>query len=81
MLGGLDVFLPYVRDYATTYTGKSITTDEWRAHLYGYFEKHGGSENIKALDSINWNVRNGYLLGTTCSHSGWKTGLAAWRGA
>ncbi|KAF7978977.1 hypothetical protein HWV62_44229 [Athelia sp. TMB] len=56
VLGGLDVFLPYVREYVTIYTGKSITTDEWKAHLYRYFEKSGGSEKIKALDSIDWNA-------------------------
>lgn len=50
------MFLPYVRDYVTTYTGKSITTEEWKAHLYGYFEKHGGPEKIQALDSLDWNV-------------------------
>lgn len=33
-LGGLDVFLPYVYDYAATYLGKSITTAEWKSHLY-----------------------------------------------
>lgn len=55
-LGGLDVFLPYVRDYVTTYIGKSITTDQWKAHLYAYFETHGGSDKVKALDSIDWAV-------------------------
>ncbi|RPD67705.1 zincin, partial [Lentinus tigrinus ALCF2SS1-7] len=48
MLGGLDVFLPYVYDY-------SITTEQWKAHLYAYFEKHGGEEKVKALDSVKWN--------------------------
>jgi hypothetical protein len=35
--------------------GKSITTEQWKSHLYGYFEGIGG-DKIKALDSINWNV-------------------------
>ncbi|KAL6301026.1 peptidase family M1-domain-containing protein [Sparassis latifolia] len=46
-LGGLDVFLPYVKDYVSTFMGKSITTDEWKAHLFAYFEKHGGEEKVK----------------------------------
>ncbi|KAF9073998.1 peptidase family M1-domain-containing protein [Rhodocollybia butyracea] len=50
-LGGLDVFLPYVRDYVSTFMGKSITTQEWKEHLYTYYEKNGGAEKIKALDS------------------------------
>ncbi|KAJ4475116.1 peptidase family M1-domain-containing protein [Lentinula lateritia] len=53
-LGGLDVFLPYVRDYVSTFMGKSITTQQWKSHLYGYYERNGGAEKIKALDSIDW---------------------------
>ncbi|KAF7797777.1 hypothetical protein EIP86_008978 [Pleurotus ostreatoroseus] len=56
ILGGLDVFLPYIHDYANTFTGKSITTEQWKAHLYAYFEKNGGSEKIEALDSVDWNA-------------------------
>ncbi|KAF7375083.1 Leukotriene A-4 hydrolase [Mycena sanguinolenta] len=55
-LGGLDVFLPYVKDYVSTYIGKSITTEQWKAHLYAYYERNGGPEKIKALDSIDWNA-------------------------
>ncbi|KAJ3751229.1 peptidase family M1-domain-containing protein [Lentinula detonsa] len=55
-IGGLDVFLPYVRDYVSTFMGKSITTQEWKSHLYGYYEKHGGAGKIKALDSIDWDA-------------------------
>jgi leukotriene-A4 hydrolase len=62
-VGGLDVFLPYVRDYVDTFSGKSITTAQWKEHLYGFFEKNGGAEKIKALDSIDWNVRPISILG------------------
>jgi leukotriene-A4 hydrolase len=55
-LGGLEVFLPYVKDYVSTYQGKSITTDIWKEHLFKYFREHGGEEKIKALDSVDWNV-------------------------
>ncbi|KAI0809133.1 peptidase family M1-domain-containing protein [Irpex lacteus] len=55
-LGGLDVFLPYVNDYVNTFMGKSITTQQWKDHLYGYYEKHGGPEKIKLLDSIDWDA-------------------------
>ena len=55
-LGGLDVFLPYVKDYVDTFIGKSITTAQWKAHLYSYWEKHGGAEKIKALDGVNWDA-------------------------
>ncbi|KAI0735797.1 peptidase family M1-domain-containing protein [Earliella scabrosa] len=55
MLGGLDVFLPYIHDYVQTFMGKSITTEQWKNHLYNYFREHGGEEKIKALDSVKWN--------------------------
>ncbi|TEB26297.1 leukotriene-A4 hydrolase [Coprinellus micaceus] len=55
-VGGLDVFLPYIRDYVETFSGKSITTWQWKDHLYQYFEKHGGPEKVKSLDSIDWDA-------------------------
>lgn len=36
--------------------GKSITTEQWKDHIYRYFEKNGGEEKIKALDSVDWDV-------------------------
>ena len=54
-VGGLDVFLPYIRDYVETFSGKSITTQQWKEHLYAYFQKHN-EEKISALDSVNWDV-------------------------
>ena len=59
-MGGLDVFLPYVKDYVNTFIGKSITTEQWKSHLYGYFEKNG-SDKVKALDSVNWDVSRLWL--------------------
>lgn len=56
VLGGLDVFLPYVRNYVETFMGRSITTDMWKAHLYEYWAKYGGEEKIKALNSVDWNA-------------------------
>jgi leukotriene-A4 hydrolase len=55
-LGGLDVFLPYVKDYVNTYQGKSITTEMWKEHLYTYFRKHGGEDKINALNSVDFNA-------------------------
>jgi leukotriene-A4 hydrolase len=55
-LGGLEVFLPYVKDYIATYMGHSITTETWKNHLYAYFQKNGSEQQIKALNSINWDA-------------------------
>ena len=56
MLGGLDEFLPYIKDYATTFQGKSITTEDWKAHLYAFYEKTDRSR-IAKLDSIERYIR------------------------
>ncbi|KAF8885226.1 leukotriene-A4 hydrolase [Gymnopilus junonius] len=55
-LGGLDVFLPYVKDYVENFIGRSITTAQWKDHLYAYWQKNGGAEKIKALDSVDWDA-------------------------
>lgn len=55
-LGGVDVFLPYIRDYVSSFQGKSITTWDWKEHLYTYFERNGGPEKVDALNSVNWDV-------------------------
>ncbi|KAG6829889.1 hypothetical protein H0H92_003022, partial [Tricholoma furcatifolium] len=55
-LGGLDAFLPYVKDYVSTFIGKSITTEQWKDHLYGYWRTHGGSEKVEILDSVDWDA-------------------------
>lgn len=60
MLGGLDIFLPYIKDYVKTFMGKSITTQQWKDHLYDYYHQHGGAEKIKLLDSVDWKVGNLY---------------------
>jgi hypothetical protein len=39
-----------------TFSGKSITTQQWKDHLYAYWKKNGGNEKIQALDSIKWDV-------------------------
>ncbi|KAH7334057.1 leukotriene-A4 hydrolase [Rhizoctonia solani] len=54
LLGGLEVFLPYARDYVNTFRGRSIRTDEWKAHLFDYFEKHGGEDKLNLLNSVDW---------------------------
>jgi leukotriene-A4 hydrolase len=56
-VGGLDVFLPYVKEYVKTFSGTSITTDQWRSHLFDYFGKVKDSEEIlKSLGKIDWDA-------------------------
>jgi len=51
-LGGLDVFLPYVKHYVATFMGQSITTQQWKDDLFAYFSDQ--TEAIKVLDEISW---------------------------
>jgi len=37
-----------------TFMGQSITTEQWKNHLYSYYQKHGGTEKIEALNSVDW---------------------------
>lgn len=78
-LGGLDVFLPYVRNYVNTFMGKSITTDQWKDHLYAYFEKNGGEEKVKALNTVDWQVSNPVLHPTWFMLTTNQQVVALWR--
>lgn len=49
------MFLPYVKDYVETFMGKSITTAQWKEHLYAYWAKRG-QDKIQALDSVKWDA-------------------------
>jgi leukotriene-A4 hydrolase len=45
-----------MRDYVKTFNGTSITTEQWRAHLYHYFgSQKDGKEYLKKLDGVDWN--------------------------
>ncbi|KAF8584943.1 hypothetical protein K439DRAFT_1646747 [Ramaria rubella] len=52
-LGGLEVFLPYIREYVNTFTGRSITADQWKDHLYSYYRRYD-VEKVKLLDTVDW---------------------------
>lgn len=57
LVGGLDVFVPYMQDYVKTFDGYSITTDQWQRHLFHYFEHNSGpnkKEVLRKLGSVDW---------------------------
>jgi leukotriene-A4 hydrolase len=62
-LGGLDVFLPYIKNYVSTFTGQSITSNQWKEHLFEYFNKHGSHDEVTALNSIDFDVEYTLPLG------------------
>ena len=52
VVGGLDNFLPYAKSYFATFFNRSVTTGEWKTHLYSFFE--GSPDIIKGLDAVQW---------------------------
>ncbi|WWD02391.1 leukotriene A-4 hydrolase/aminopeptidase [Kwoniella europaea PYCC6329] len=54
-LGGLENFIPYMKDYVRTFEGTSITTDQWREHLFHYFKQHQDAEELtRRLGKVDW---------------------------
>ncbi|KAG8864305.1 hypothetical protein FRB96_006126 [Tulasnella sp. 330] len=48
-------FLLYLgEDYVQTFRGKSIRTDDWKRHLFRYFEANGGKEKSDILNAVDW---------------------------
>ena len=63
VVGGLEVFLPYVRAYIFAFQGRSLTTQEWKDHLSAYY---AGNEEItarlKTIDFDAWLYGEGLEL-------------------
>jgi leukotriene-A4 hydrolase len=56
LVGGVEVFVPYMKDYDRTFTGTSITTEQWRKHLFHYFGTlSNGKELVEKLNKLDWN--------------------------
>lgn len=63
-VGGLDHFLPYMKDYVKTFNGYSITTDQWRSHLFHYFGSQSDSAGyLKKLGKVDWDDVSGTIQG------------------
>ncbi|KAI0089923.1 peptidase family M1-domain-containing protein [Irpex rosettiformis] len=54
-LGGQEVFLPYIYDYVNTFTGKSITTEQWKDHLFSFYQKHDPSK-VETLNTVKFDA-------------------------
>ncbi|KAJ1921772.1 Leucyl aminopeptidase yscIV [Mycoemilia scoparia] len=53
LLGGPEVFEPYMREYIKEFQGKSITTDDWKEFLFKYFE-NTCPEKVEVLNKVDW---------------------------
>lgn len=54
LLGGPDVFEPYMKAYVQQFAGKSLTTQEWKSFLYDYMRENHGDQAVQKLDSVDW---------------------------
>jgi leukotriene-A4 hydrolase len=44
-----------MKDYVKTFTNTSITTQQWRDHLFDYFGRQpNGADYLKKLEQVNW---------------------------
>jgi len=55
ILGGPEVFDPFVKAYVIHFTNKSLNTDEWLQFLYDYYKHHDKSK-VRILDSVDWDT-------------------------
>lgn len=53
-VGGLDNFLPYAKSYFHAFYNRSVTTEEWREHLFKFFE--GNAQATAALHKVDWDA-------------------------
>lgn len=49
LLGGAEVFNPFLRSYLDKYKYRSIVTDDWKKYLYKYF-----ANKTELLDKVDW---------------------------
>lgn len=53
-VGGLGNFLPYAKSYFHAFYNRSVTTQEWREHLFKFFESN--AEATAALHKVDWDA-------------------------
>ncbi|XP_015177544.1 PREDICTED: leukotriene A-4 hydrolase [Polistes dominula] len=51
LLGGPNVFEPFLKSYLATFQYKSVVTNDWKEYLYKYF-----SDKTELLNSVDWNA-------------------------
>ncbi|ELT87749.1 hypothetical protein CAPTEDRAFT_162472 [Capitella teleta] len=51
LLGGPEIFEPFLRAYIDEFKYKSIDTNEWKTFLYKFFKNQS-----KVLDTVDWNA-------------------------
>ncbi|KAG0172365.1 Leukotriene A-4 hydrolase [Apophysomyces sp. BC1015] len=55
-VGGPTVFEPYMKTHVKKFASQSITTEDWKQHLYEYFHEHHGQEMVDRLNTIDFDL-------------------------
>ncbi|KAL0078408.1 peptidase family M1-domain-containing protein [Phycomyces blakesleeanus] len=61
VVGGASVFEPYMKSHVQKYAHKSITTQDWKNHLFEYMLENNGQETVDKLNTIDFDL---WLKGT-----------------
>ncbi|KAF9353213.1 Leukotriene A-4 hydrolase [Mortierella sp. NVP85] len=60
LLGGDEIFEPYLRAHVQEFAGRSINTKDWKDFLYSFMAKNFGDEKgqelVKLLDTVDWDA-------------------------
>jgi leukotriene-A4 hydrolase len=55
-VGGPAVFEPYMKAHVERFASQSITSEQWKEHLYEYMEKNHGKETVEKLNTIDFDT-------------------------
>ncbi|KAI2805540.1 Leukotriene A-4 hydrolase [Blomia tropicalis] len=55
LLGGPDVFNPFLKAYIDNFKYQSINTEQFKKFLINYFFENGSAEHNKLLTEVDWN--------------------------
>ncbi|PVD24845.1 hypothetical protein C0Q70_15331 [Pomacea canaliculata] len=72
LLGGPDIFEPFLRAYVNHFKFKSISATEWKDFLFGYFKRETDQEKLRGVDWQKWF----YAEGMPPIHPQYDTSLA-----
>ncbi|KAI9096655.1 peptidase family M1-domain-containing protein [Phlyctochytrium arcticum] len=56
ILGGAEIFEPYLKEHVKNFAHKSITTDDFLKLLFDFFQRTHGDEKVKILNSVDWDA-------------------------
>ncbi|KAI8890225.1 leukotriene A-4 hydrol [Backusella circina FSU 941] len=56
VVGGPDIFEPYMKAYVENFASKSISTEDWQEFLFQYMKKNHGQAMIEKLNTIDFDA-------------------------